>query len=121
MNKKLFVGNCDFGLEEAALQAFIEENGIQVSSVKIIRDRYTNRSRGFGFVELSGSEDMDKAIEALNGKELEGRALVVNVAREPRTGGGGGGDMGGGGGRGGDRGGRGRDRGGRKGKPKPRW
>ncbi len=80
--KKLFIGNCDFNLDESTLETFIKSNGIQVSSVQIIRDRETGRSRGFGFAELSGSETIDHAIEALNGKMLEGRALTVNEARE---------------------------------------
>lgn len=90
--KKLFVGNCDYNVDESALQEFIESNGLQVSSVKLVRDRFTDRSRGFAFVELSGSEDLEKAIEVLNGKELQGRALTVNEAREskPRFGQGGG-------------------------------
>jgi cold-inducible RNA-binding protein len=79
-----------------------------VDSSKIITDRDTGRSKGFGFVEMSSNDEADAAIEKLNGSDLAGRALTVNEARpmEPRTGGGGGF---GGGGRGGDRGG---DRGG---------
>ena len=93
MSKKLFIGNCAFNLDETALEAFINSNGVQVSSVQIIRDRETGRSRGFGFAELSGSTSMDHAIEALNGKEIEGRALNVNEAREKtRSGGGSGGN-----------------------------
>ncbi len=84
MIKKLYIGNCQFEVDEEKLRQFVEEAGIQVSSVRIIRDRYTDKSRGFGFVELAGSEDVNKAIEALNGKELEGRPLRVNEAREQR-------------------------------------
>ena len=51
--KKLFIGNCDFELDETALQSFIETHGVQVSSVQVIRDKFTGRSRGFGFAELS--------------------------------------------------------------------
>jgi cold-inducible RNA-binding protein len=107
MSKKLFIGNCNFNLDETALQSFIESNGIQVTSVQIIRDRDTGRSRGFGFAELEESQDMGSAIEALNGKELDGRPLTVNEAREQRPRGGGGG-RGGGGFRGGSGGGGGR-------------
>ncbi|HLG18401.1 MAG TPA: RNA-binding protein [Bdellovibrionota bacterium] len=82
MTKKLFIGNCSYTLDETALQAFIESNGLQVSSVQIIRDRETGRSRGFGFAELSGSESVENAIQALNGKEIDGRPLTVNEARE---------------------------------------
>lgn len=84
MMKKLFIGNCDFNLDEAALQSFIESKGVQVSSVQVIRDKYTGRSRGFGFAELAGSEDLQTAIDALNGMEIEGRALTVNEAREQK-------------------------------------
>ncbi len=84
MSKKLFIGNCNFNLDETALQKFIEENGVQVSSVQIIRDRETGRSRGFGFAELGEDENLENAIQVLNGKELEGRPLTVNQAREQK-------------------------------------
>ncbi len=94
MNKKLYVGNLPlFG-----------GDGRQVVSVRILSDRATGRSRGFGFVEMASADDAQKAIEALNGKDFMGRPLTVNEAREqaPRTGGGGFGGGGfGGGGRGG--------------------
>ena len=82
MNQKLFIGNCAFNLDESTLESFITSNDVQVSSIKIISDRETGRSRGFAFAELSGSQSIDDAIEKLNGKELEGRALTVNEARE---------------------------------------
>jgi len=98
MTKKLYVGNLPFQTTEDDLDSMFGQIG-SVESVRIITDRDTGRSRGFGFVEM-GDEDADKAIEQLNGNELEGRALTVNEARPqtPRQGGGGGG---GGGGRGG--------------------
>jgi len=98
MTKKLYVGNLPFQTTEDDLDSMFGQIG-SVESVRIITDRDTGRSRGFGFVEM-GDEDADKAIEQLNGNELEGRALTVNEARPqtPRLGGGGGG---GGGGRGG--------------------
>ena len=82
MGKKLFVGNCSYGLDESGLESFINEQGVAVTSVNIIRDRETGRSRGFGFVELSDDSDVDRAIETLNGKECDGRALTVNEARD---------------------------------------
>ena len=85
MSNKLFIGNCAFTLDESALETFIQTNGVQVSSVQIIRDRETGRSRGFGFAELSGSGNLNQAIEALNGKEIEGRALTVSEAREKNS------------------------------------
>lgn len=90
----------------------------KVDSAKIVMDRDTGRSKGFGFVEMSTADEAAAAIEKLNGSDVGGRSLVVNEARpmEPRTGGGGGrGGFGGGGGRGGDRGGFGGGRGGDRG------
>lgn len=121
MNKKLYVGNLPFTAEESALQALFAGDGRQVASVRILSDRQTGRSRGFGFVEMATPEDAQKAIDALNGHEFMGRPLTVNEAREqaPRAGGGGGFGGGGGGGRGGrggfGGGGRDRDRGGFRG------
>ena len=117
MNKKVYVGNLPFQVEETAIRELFEADGRRVASIQIISDRDTGRSRGFGFVEFETPEDAEKAIEAVNGKELNGRALVVSEAREqtrgPRSGGGGGGfrssgggDFRGGGGGGGKRGGR---------------
>ena len=105
MNKKIYIGNCDFKLEEPQLESFLSEQGVQASSVQIIRDRFTQRSKGFAFAELNEGQDVESAIQALNGKELNGRKLNVNEARErekaPRGdfgGGGGGGNRGPGGG-----------------------
>jgi RNA recognition motif-containing protein len=82
-----------------------------VTSAKVITDKFTGQSRGFGFVEMATGEEAQKAIAALNGTQMDGRTITVNEARpqEKRTGGGGGGGGygGGGGGGGGDRGGRG--------------
>ena len=90
MTKKLYVGNLPFQTTEDDLDGLFGQVG-SVESVRIITDRDTGRSRGFGFVEM-GDEEADKAIEQLNGTELEGRALTVNEARpqSPRQGGGGG-------------------------------
>jgi RNA recognition motif-containing protein len=96
--KKLYVGNLPWSSSEADLQAMFEEYG-DVESCALILDRETGRSRGFGFVELD-DEGADKAMEELNGKDMDGRALRVNEAQDkPRRTGGGGSGGGGGGGR----------------------
>jgi RNA recognition motif-containing protein len=99
MNKKLYVGNLSFTAEESALEALFGSDGRQVASVRILSDRETGRSRGFGFVEMATVEDAEKAIKALHGQDFMGRPLTVTEAREqaPRTGGGRGGRDGGGG------------------------
>lgn len=100
--KKIYVGNLSFSTTEEGLQQAFASFGT-VSSVAIIRDRDTSRSRGFGFVEMSNDDEADAAINAMNGAQLDGRTLNVNEAR-PREGGGGGGGgrgYGGGGGYGG--------------------
>lgn len=101
MATKLYVGNLSFDTTEGDLLRMFEEVG-QVSSCTIIMDKGTNRSRGFGFVEMSTQEEADKAIAEFNGKEVDGRTLTVNEARpredRPR-----GNRGGGGGGRGGFR------------------
>lgn len=79
----IYVGNLSWGSTEEALRALFEAHG-EVESVKIITDRYTGRSRGFGFVEMPNEEEGRTAVSALDGKELDGRALKVNEAR-PRT------------------------------------
>src|ERR1051325_4943320 len=112
MSTKLFVGNLSFNTTENDLQDLFAAYG-PVQSVDMIMDRMTGRPRGFGFVTMENKEDAQKAIEALHGKNLDGRDLTVNEARprEDRPGGGGGGrGFGGGGGGGG-----GRDRGGDRG------
>lgn len=103
MGSKLYVGNLPFSITEQSLKDLFASHG-SVASARIITDRDTGRSKGFGFVEMGSDDEAQAAIETLNGQEYEGRKLVVNEARpqEPRTGGGGFG-----GGRGGDRGGRG--------------
>ena len=101
MTKKLYVGNLSFQTTEGDLSGLFEQAGA-VESVRIITDRDTGRSRGFGFVEM-GDEDAEKAISQFNGTDLDGRALTVNEARPQanREGGGGGGGRGRGGGGGG--------------------
>ena len=106
----IYVGNLSNEVTEEDLKQAFETFG-EVESVKIIKDKYTNRSKGFGFVEMASKAEGQSAIDGLNGKELKGKALNVNEAR-PRTEsrGRGAGYGGGRGGRGGGRGGRGRDR-----------
>src|ERR1041385_2623664 len=99
MSTKLFVGNLSFDLTENDLQDAFAAHGT-VLEANLMMDRATGRPRGFGFVTMSTPEEAQKAIDGLNGKELGGRALTVNIARprEERGGGGGGGRGGGGGG-----------------------
>ncbi len=108
MGKKIYVGNLPFSATQDSLSELFGQFGA-VTSTKIITDRDTGRSKGFGFVEMSDASEADAAIEKLHGTDMGGRNLTVNEAKpmEPRTGG-----FGGGGGRGGDRGDRGGDRGG---------
>jgi cold-inducible RNA-binding protein len=87
--KSVFVGNVSFQVSESELQALFEPFG-EVTRVQIMTDRDTGRSRGFGFVEMTNDDEAAKAIESLNGKEMDGRALNINEARPKPTGGGGG-------------------------------
>ena len=100
MSKNIFVGSLAWGTTSEGLEQAFSQFGT-VTSAKVISDRETGRSRGFGFVEMESGAD--EAIEALNGSDLDGRKIVVNEARprENRGGGGGGGYRGGGGGGGG--------------------
>jgi RNA recognition motif-containing protein len=105
MSNKLFVGNLSFDTTENDLQDAFAAYGT-VTETNLMMDRMTNRPRGFAFVTMSTPEEAQQAITGLNGRDLGGRALTVNVAKpreeRPRTGGGGGGggrrDFGGGGG-----------------------
>ena len=99
---KLFVGNLPYTATEADVQNFFAQAGVTVDSVNVMRDRFSGEARGFGFVEINDDTAANHAIEACNGRDLMGRALVVNEARPmaPREGGGGGG-RGFGGGKGG--------------------
>lgn len=81
MNKKLYVGNLDWGIDDAKLKEVFSEAGEIVDAV-VIKDKYSGKSRGFGFVEFADEEAAKKAIDTFNGKEIEGRAVVVNEARE---------------------------------------
>jgi RNA recognition motif-containing protein len=111
MNTKLFVGNLSFKTTENQLQDLFAAHG-NVIEVDLIMDKFSGRPRGFGFVTMETKEAADAAVQALNGKQFDGRAMTVNEARPreeraPRQGGGGGG--------GGYRGDRGGDRGGYRG------
>jgi cold-inducible RNA-binding protein len=127
MSMKLYVGNLSFQTSSDDLQQLFAQAGT-VESASVVEDRETGRSRGFGFVEMSSSDEGQKAIEQFNGKEFNGRNLTVNEARprENRSGGGGGrGGFGGNRSGGGNRGGYGNDNGGRGGfgggSREPRW
>ena len=100
MGKKLYVGNLAYSVGDSDLQQMFEPHGT-VQSAQVIMDRDTGRSKGFGFVEMGSDQEAQAAIAALNGKEVDGRALTVNEARPKTEGGGGGGGGYGGGGRGG--------------------
>ena len=83
--KKLFIGNISYGLSEDALKEAFEKAGTVVSAT-ILTDKFSGRSRGFGFIEMSSPEEAQAAIEMWHEQELDGRNLIVNVAkpREPR-------------------------------------
>jgi RNA recognition motif-containing protein len=107
MSTKLFVGNLSFNTTENDLQDAFAAHGTVVEA-NLMMDRMTGRPRGFGFITMGSAEEAEKAIQAMNGAQLDGRALTVNVARprEERPSGGGGerrGGYGGGGGGGGRR------------------
>ncbi len=94
--KKLFVGNLPYAANEQDLQNFFADNGVTVDTITVMRDRFTGQARGFGFVEINDDSTAQKACDNCNGKELMGRAVVVNEARPmaAREGGGGGGGRG---------------------------
>src|SRR5882724_9707620 len=107
---RLFVGNLSYQTMENDLQELFSGAGV-VTSVNLMLDKFTGKSRGFAFVEFSSADEANKAVEMFHGKDLQGRALTVNVARPreerpPRSGGGGGGGGYRGGGRDGGGGGR---------------
>ncbi len=91
MNKKLYVGGLPYAVTEDKLQEIFSAHGT-VESARVITDRFTGRSRGFGFVEMSNEEEAQTAIDSLNGSDLEGRSLTVNEARPQENRGGGGGE-----------------------------
>ncbi|TAJ83431.1 RNA-binding protein [bacterium] len=97
MSTKLYVGGLPYSVTEGKLEEIFSAHG-SVQSARVISDKFTGQSRGFGFVEMATAEEAQKAMEALNGTQLDGRTLVVNEARpqEKRQGGFGGGGGGGG-------------------------
>jgi RNA recognition motif-containing protein len=93
--KKIYIGNLDYGATEDDISKALAEKGLNATEINIIVDKYTSRSKGFGFAEFATEEDAQKAIDALNGQELNGRTLKVNKAqkmkpRKDKFGGGGG-------------------------------
>lgn len=95
MGAKLYVGNLSYSVTEERLQQHFAQHG-SVISARIITDKFTGRSKGFGFVEMSSDQEAERAVTALNGTDFEGRNIVVSEARPqepraPRPGGGGGG------------------------------
>jgi cold-inducible RNA-binding protein len=91
--KKLFVGNLPYSANETDVQNFFVDAGVVVDSVTVMRDRFTGQARGFGFVEITDDAAASRAVDTCHGRELMGRAVVVNEARPmaPREGGVGGG------------------------------
>lgn len=100
MATKLYVGNISFNATESSLRTLFEADGRRVDDVALVMDRDTGRPRGFAFVQMGSPEDAQKAIDALNGREVDGRSITVSEAKPKTAGGGGGGGYGGGGGRG---------------------
>jgi RNA recognition motif-containing protein len=100
MAAKLYIGGLSYSTTSEALREFFAQSG-NVVSATVITDRFSGQSRGFGFVEMGTAEDAQNAISQLNGRELDGRRIVVEISnpQAPRTGGGGGRPGGGGGGR----------------------
>ena len=86
--KKLFVGNLPYSANETDVQNFFTDNGVSVDSVTVMRDRFTGQARGFGFVEINDDGAAARAVDSCNGKEMSGRAILLNEARPmtPREG-----------------------------------
>ena len=101
-SNKLYVGGLPYSVTDDKLQEIFAPHGT-VESARVITDRMTGRSRGFGFVEMSSQSEAEEAIQKMNGTDLEGRSLTVNEAKPQQERSGGGGRGGGGGGGGGDR------------------
>lgn len=85
MPKKLYIGNLDYDVTDDELNQVFSQCG-QVTSAKVIRDRDTGRSKGFGFVEMPNDDEATHAVDRMSGFDLKGRALVVDIAREPERG-----------------------------------
>ena len=98
MGKRLYVGNLPFSADENQIRELFGQNNREVTEVKLITDRDTGQSKGFGLVEMSSDSEAQKAIQELNGHTLDGRQIKVNEAKPKAPRGGGGGGYGGGGG-----------------------
>ncbi|MCD6135053.1 MAG: RNA-binding protein [Candidatus Omnitrophica bacterium] len=83
--KKVYIGNLEYGVTEDDLQKVIEGKGIQIKDLKIIKDKFSGRSKGFGFAEFETDEQVQQAIDALDGQDLNGRKLKVSKARKRDT------------------------------------
>lgn len=81
---KIYVGNLEYSVAEDELKKFFEDKGITAKAVEIIKDKYTGRSKGFGFIEVGSEEEVKKAIESLDGQELKGKGLKISKARKPK-------------------------------------
>ncbi len=81
---KVYVGNLEYSVTEDDLKSFFEEKDIQTSEITVIKDKYTGRSKGFGFVEVGSEEEIQKAVETLNDQDLKGRKVKVSKAKKPR-------------------------------------
>jgi len=93
---KIYIGNLDYDVKEEDIEKLMGEKGVEAKEVKIVKDRFTNKSKGFGFVEFEDNDSAQKAIELLDGQELKSRKIRVNRARRredrfDKRGGGGGG------------------------------
>ena len=91
--KKLYVGNLPFQATEEQVTTLFTQTGVTAANVTLVRDRFSGQPRGFGFVEVNSDEEAERAIQGLNGHDFMGRNIVVNEARPPREGGGGGGEV----------------------------
>jgi len=80
--KKIYIGNLEYGVTEDDLQKAIEDKGLQIKDLKIIKDKFSGRSKGFGFAEFETDEQIEQAISALDGQELKGRKLRVSKAKK---------------------------------------
>jgi len=85
--KRLYIGNLPYRATEADLTSWFQQQGVNTGAVSVMRDRFSNESRGFGFAEVDDAE-LERAVEACNGKQFMGRALVINEARPMEKGGG---------------------------------
>ena len=82
--KKIYIGNLEFGITEDDLKRILEEKNLNAKEIRVITDKFSGRSKGFGFAEFETEEQAQQAIDALNGQEVNGRTLQVNKARKMR-------------------------------------